>query len=174
MNVAQSFAVPFTPSVSAVDWDVVLPLQVLSGPPSMIVDIASDAFGVPGPMLTALTQNGTIPSNSPAIVSFTCSSICPTLTAGTQFWIVTAPSYGNTFIYWYWSNSELGNYDSNMNGSINGPWYPSIYNTPVFEVDSVPEPASALFVSGALLGVAIRIALSRQIQPKTKRLTRDC
>lgn len=163
MNVAQSFAIPFTPSESATSWDVVFPLQALFGPPLITVDIASDSSGMPGPFLTTLAQNGSIPAASAGLVTFSCSA-CPTLQSGTPYWIVTGAPYGNTFVFWYWSSTELGNYDFNNTGSVNGPWYPSIYNTPVFKVDStaVPEPASLLLAGSAILGVAFRLILKRR------------
>jgi hypothetical protein len=135
-NVAQSFAVSFVPGVSALIQDVVLPLSSLLGPPAIIVGIASDNSGLPGGILTMLTQNGTI-SSSTTLVSFTCSGACPLLSAGTRYWIVTSPQSGSTFVEWHVSSNENGNYAFNNNGSINGPWSLSSLATPGIQVDGL-------------------------------------
>jgi len=152
-NVAQSFAVSFTPTVSATLREIVLPLEDPFGSAfSIDVGVATDNSGAPGSIITTLTVNGTIPSATSALVSFTCSS-CPTLTAGQRYWIVTGAS-GSTFLFWYWASSDTGGYDSNSNGSVNGPWFPSPYNTPAFQVDGDVTPAPTPAPGSLLLALA--------------------
>jgi hypothetical protein len=158
MNVAESYAVSFVASSSAVLQDVKLPLAAVLGPPSIIVGIAPDNSGQPGSILAMLTQNGTISSSGATLVSFT-NSAGPLLEAGTRYWVVTGAPDGNTFVYWYLSNTETGNYDFTSSGSVNGPWSPGVYPTPAFQVDGlIPglEPQTITFdtMPNQLFGVS--------------------
>jgi hypothetical protein len=167
MNVAQSWAVAFIPSASAYLSDVILPLDDIEGPPSIIVGIASDNSGLPGSVLATLSQTGTIPSGS-ALVDFTCNG-CVYLQAGTTYWVVTGVSSQSTFVLWSWSSSSNGNLASNASGSVNGPWWSGAnYNTAAFEVDgflngipAVPAPSTLSLVLCGLGIVLLALTLKQ-------------
>jgi hypothetical protein len=152
-NVAQSLAVPFTPDITAPLEDVLLPLfNLTGGPNSIIVDIAANASGAPGSILSDLTEINPVPSSS-ALVTFACDSSCPELQAGTEYWILTGAPFGNTFVAWDLSPSSQGDFDFNNTGTVNGPWFTDVFGTPGYEVDGTPEPSSAVLVCLGLVGL---------------------
>jgi hypothetical protein len=158
---AESQAVSFVPSISTDLSDVILALGLAQGPASIVVGIASDNSGLPGPVLATLTQNGTV-SNIGALVTFTCDA-CVALEASTRYWVVTGVSDKNTFVFWNYSDNSLGDIASNASGSVNGPWFNGgMVATPAFEVDGVPEPASLMSIATGVMGLAFRVYSERR------------
>jgi hypothetical protein len=119
------------------------------------VYLESNSGGDPGSILDTLVEQSPI---SNGIVTFDCS-LCPTLSAATTYWIVTAPGNGQTF----WFNNNTGVIGAALSESDTGPWSDdSTHASGAFEVDGsvspVPEPNSLalLWTLAAGMGFAAR------------------
>ena len=117
-----------------------------AGGDSTVVYLASDNSGQPGAILDTLLQQSPVgPSGS--IVTFTCST-CPTLSAGTRYWIIS--TFGNGQILWFFNNTGPQGAAINNNGfSPNGPWSSfSNFASPAFAVNGASLCGNATVETG--------------------------
>ena len=129
----QVLAHRFTPDSSVVFADAIIPMGVYASNgggttgPTASVYLESDAGGLPGSILDGpLTQLSGISSfNSGSnLVEFDCVS-CPTLNAGTNYWIVAAetdPTFELTWDFSHSSDISSGNFAFNQSGSVTSGW----------------------------------------------------
>lgn len=128
------------------------------------VYLESNSGGNPGSIVDTLVEQSPISSG---IVSFDCS-LCPTLSAATTYWIVTAPGNGQTF----WFNNNTGAIGAALSASDTGPWSDdTTHASGAFEVDGtvspVPEPSSLtlLCTVAAGMGFAVRRKRAAVVAP---------
>jgi len=143
----QVLATGFTPSSSVTFADAALPVGIytaLGGKQSgkIYVYLASDSGGVPGTILDGpLTQqywaqqftNG----RGGGIIQFNCVT-CPSLTAGTPYWIIANQSAPQIEDTWDEADSDFSSpFAFNQVGSITGSWLvvASGYIRPAWQVD---------------------------------------
>ncbi len=165
----QEYAFPFTSAITGTLWDVLVGLGN-SGDSNTPVEVyleSDDGSGTqPGSVLTVLSQIGTIPpfQNSlygGGIITFTCST-CPTITAGTQYWIVPFEPDPDSQQNWMLSNYDIGPGDYNLSNSPTGPWSPFPHGSVgTFQIDesvpdSVPEASSWTLAGIGLIVVLLR------------------
>jgi hypothetical protein len=163
----------FTPSMDLRFADAQLPLSAYTPGIFTNLYLESDNSGTPGSILDTLLQQSPITtSNSGSIVSFDCAS-CPTLSAGTTYWIVAGLGNGN--VTWFGNNTGdtggFGRFEFAAFGSLDGPWVPSapgiyISTTPALEVDGsaltpTPEPGSLPALGTLIAGLASAVHLRR-------------
>ena len=159
----QVFANMFTLGAGTTVGDAVLALGNYAGNNNPVnVYIESNSSGLPGSIIAALSQVGTIPSSASGsgLVTFTCSGAACTLGAG-SYWLVAQEPDAHTQQMWdYAYQDQLITSTSNASGSSTGPWggsYSRIAGG--FRIDStassVPEPTSILLFATGLLGIGI-------------------
>jgi len=78
------YAVAFTPSADETFTDAIVDLLCFGGQDTVGAFILGDTAGLPGGILATLAQTAPI-TNGPE--TFTCSSDCPVLEAGAQYWL---------------------------------------------------------------------------------------
>jgi hypothetical protein len=169
--VGQMLAVAFTPSATVRVADAQLALGIvftnLSQSP-IVPYLALDAGGLPGTQLVGLTlasgqSIGAFPPGN--LATFICSSPCPMVNAGQQYWLVVqipnlGPDYFNSQAEW---NFTYINYASGTDFAFreNGTGWQFNSSTdlrPAFAIDgslgsSLPEPSSLLLLASGVLGV---------------------
>jgi hypothetical protein len=155
-------AMQFTAAQTGVLADAQLFMGLVAGNNSpMIVALESNNNGLPGSILTTLTQQGTVPLFASAgLVTFSCGGACPVLTAGTQYWLA-ASATGNSVDYWgqllILPNTVLGSEAISFT-SLTGPWNgPNAAALGAFQVDGTPEPAAWTTVALGILVMAQRL-----------------
>ena len=154
----QVIANSFTPSTTVLFSDAQLAITSFGGTTANVY-LETDSGGVPGAIIDTLTQNGAI--GSPGVVTWECAQ-CPSLSAGTQYWLVAQEGNGETA--WNYSNSDQTPFAFDTSGTPTGPW--STFTPPptrprsAFEIDgdaAVPEPVSVFWLTALLsLGVVGR------------------
>ena len=163
----QVIANAFMTSITATLSGVQLALGSIVGLNGMDVYLESDSGGVPGLVVTQLIQQGSIAAFTSAggggLVTYTCAA-CPSLVAGTQYWVVAFESDPNTMIEWNWnSTDEVGtgsNFAYNNSGGLSGPWSQDTGDARgAFEVDAVavPEPGALWLLASGLAGIALLV-----------------
>lgn len=178
------YAVAFTPTADAAFTDAIADLLWFGGQDTVSAFILADDAGVPGSTLAVLVQSTPI-TNGPE--TLTCSSSCPLLSAGTQYWLELKESDPDTDIGWYVTASDLPvnyNYVQGYTFYSSGMWWPS-WPRNVFEingdpvpaanpgsdpiVDSVPEPDTFLMLLAGLFGVAVAAVRRLKCLPPVRR-----
>ncbi len=156
----QVLASPFSVSTTATLTDALLGLGNFAGnnnPVTLYVE--SNAGGVPGSILTTLTQVGTIPPfQTNSLTMFTSGGF--TLTAGTMYWLVAQETDPGTEQAWNFAFNDTSNNDAfNQLGSATGPWSQFFGTDVAFQINgttSVPESGSSFLLLGAsLLAVGV-------------------
>lgn len=156
----QVLASPFSVSTTANLTDALLGLGNFAGnnnPVTLYVE--SNAGGVPGSILTTLTQVGTIPPfQTNSLTMFTSGGF--TLTAGTMYWLVAQETDPGTEQAWNFAFNDTSNNDAfNQLGSATGPWSQFFGTDVAFQINgttSVPESGSSFLLLGAsLLAVGV-------------------
>ncbi len=145
----------FTLSAGGFVSDAMLALAFVQGNNSPVsVYIETNNGGVPGSIITQLTQVGTI-SPAGGLVTFTCSGAACGLAPG-QYWIVAQQPDPNAQHGWYYSYNdqpgEPGYIAANLIGSPTGPWGQYDFAEEAFQLDT-PEPATLLVLIPGLLGM---------------------
>ncbi len=143
--------------------------QQSAGGDSANVFLMADSGGQPGIVLDTLVGQSPI-TGAAALINYSCT-VCPTLSAGSTYWLVT--TFRNGQLAWDFNNTgAAGAWINNSGNSNNGPWsLISSPATPAFQVEgslvssSVPEPSSI-----QLLGVALG---SLAIAARRKRIRRN-
>jgi hypothetical protein len=164
----QQIAVQFTPDSTSdlnyVELAVGIQFTALSESP-LSVSLSADAGGLPGADLSdlSLADSGLAPFPPGGLAAYVCSS-CPTLTAGTPYWIVASvpnlsTDYFNSLVSWNWNTTNDFASGSNFafNDTQSNPgWQLAAAGSelrPAFEVNT-PEPASLLLVGAGLIAAA--------------------
>jgi len=166
----QMLAVAFTPSQMIQPTQAQLALgNIFSNLAQIPIDVslALDSSGLPGGLLAGLQLAGGqnigpfLPGN---LVNFVCSSACPTLNAGQQYWLVVQVVGTGLDVFesqgeWNWNVNQ--DYSNGSNFAYNdtqfgGGWtyVDSSFLRPAFEVGNAPEPSSVLLFGSGVLGVA--------------------
>jgi hypothetical protein len=147
--IAESFE-----TTSAVQFeDAQLALYSTSGTTADVY-LESSASGGPGSVLDTLVEQSSVLTYPGSIITYDCSA-CATLSADTEYWIVTAVGNGDT----QWSFNNIGDnsgIDYDYSGSITGPWTADGSNTRgAFEVDGTPIAAAPEPGTFGLTGLAL-------------------
>jgi hypothetical protein len=164
------YAVAFTPTADATFTDAIADLLWFGGQDSVGAFILADDAGVPGDTLATLAQSTPVTNG---LETFTCSSSCPLLLSGTQYWLELKESDPDTDIGWYVTAADLPvdyNYVQGYTFYSSGMWWPS-WPRNVFEIDgdpdapanpgsdpattSAPEPGTLSMLLAGLLGVSL-------------------
>lgn len=115
----------------------------------LTITLASDNSGAPG---TALETYQVTPplSVSGALITETCSSSCPTLTSGVQYWVELSTLTTVGGYEWYDNNQSVDGIS--LSSSDGAGWgFNSGLATPAFDVQgAVPEPATVGTLGAAL------------------------
>jgi hypothetical protein len=129
----QVLAGGFTPSSNVTFSDVAMALGIYTPDGSarngkISVYLESDAGGQPGSVIDGpLTQGYWVQDfqdgKGGGMVQFNCVT-CPSLSAGTQYWVVAAQSQATVQDTWDFADTDASSpFAFNQVGSINGPWY---------------------------------------------------
>jgi hypothetical protein len=160
----QVIASPFSVSTTATLTNALLGLGNLGGnnnPISLYVE--SNAGGVPGAILTTLTQVGVLPPfGTNSLTMFTSGGY--TLTSGTMYWLVAVETDPGTEQGWNFAyNDPTNNLAFNELGSATGPWTQFSDNDVAFQINgTVPDAGSTITLLGlASLGL---VALRRKLR----------
>jgi hypothetical protein len=175
VQAGQMLAVAFTSSQAEILADARLPLGIIFSDLAVSplgVYLAANADGLPGADIANLSLEsgqriGAWPPGN--LVTYTCSA-CPTLTAGTQYWLVVdIPDLnGNYFesqAAWNWN--VTGNYSNGLNFAYDDTEFATgwLYGAaselrPAFEIDgsATPEPSTLLLTGAALALLGIGLA----------------
>jgi len=166
-------AAAFTPNVNVTFADAWLPLTFEgSGAGSAInVFLESDSGGLPSTILATLALNYGQLTGTSSILGFGCGDKddCPTLTQGTQYWVVAQQTAASTSDLWNETTSTAGGgpFAYNLLDSATGPWSLTSSTTifsgspPAFAVDGVvtPEPGTLVLFGSGLISI---VALTRR------------
>ena len=159
---SQVIAMPFTLSSGATVGDAVLALGHFQGGNNPVsVYIESDSSGLPGSIITTLSQVGDIPpfGSGGGLVTFTCGLPC-TLGAG-SYWLVAVELDSGSSQAWDFAYVDPNaDFAYNHSDSAAGPW--SIQNATLsgFRIDggsAIPEPNSLFLLGSGLLGFAVLV-----------------
>ena len=148
-------ASPFSVSTTATLTNALLGVGNFAGnnnPISLYVE--SNAGGVPGAILTTLTQVGVLPPlGTNSLTMFTSGGY--TLTSGTMYWLVAVETDPATFQGWNFAYTDPNNNIAfNLSGSATGPWNQFFGTDVAFQINgttSVPESGSSFLLLGASL-----------------------
>ncbi len=138
---SQWIAAPFVPTGSGpLDFLYVAAIY-LSGTEGVVVTLVNDNSGSPGPVTTVLESFVTqhLGSSTKPTVKLT-STLHPTLSAGTQYWLVMAPLGYNSLATWKLSDTHTAVPDISSDGGKTWVSFDSIYGgvpTPPFT--NLPE-----------------------------------
>jgi len=138
---SQWIAAPFVPMGSGPLDFLYVAAVYLSGTEGIVVTLVNDNDGSPGPVTTVLESFVTQHLGSPAkpTVKLT-STLHPTLTAGTQYWLVVAPLGYNSLATWNLSDTRTAVPDISFDGGKTWASFDSFYGgvpTPPFT--NLPE-----------------------------------
>jgi len=163
-------AAVFTASLTATLTSIDIAAKVISGTTSFTVKIANDSSNSPGTVIESMTITS-IPSTA-AVVTAT-SSLNPTLTSGTKYWLEVVGAGSASGSWFNNSQSALGNRSTSSNGG--SAWTTgSLSVLPAFDINgtagtSSPEPSSAVLLFVPLGAV---IAYQRMKAAKSGRVHR--
>jgi len=129
----QVLAGGFTPASNVTFADVAMALGIYTPGGSakygkIQAYLETDAGGQPGSVIDGpLTQGYFVQDfqdgKGGGIVQFNCVT-CPSLTAGTPYWVVAAQSQPRVEDTWDFADTDVSSgFAFNQTGSINGPWY---------------------------------------------------
>ena len=120
----QVIANAFTPSQTVTLADAQLALGSILGLGSVSIYLESNVGGMPGTMLTSLTQQGTLAGFPPgSLMEYTCAA-CPMLQAGTEYWLVAQEPDPDTVVEWAWNDIgdiSTGNLSTTTGAVFRGP-----------------------------------------------------
>jgi PEP-CTERM motif len=152
-NIYEAIAAPFMPTSTGILTSVTVPLLPGNdGPANVILASANGSGGGPGTILENLGSISTNDFNPGPVVYTINSSIKPTLTAGTSYWVELVPSNQMASVGWCWADSQfIGNID--FLASPTGSWTQDANMKPIeaFQINGVAVPEPSSFV---LLGLA--------------------
>jgi hypothetical protein len=139
------YSVSFSPSNTVTLTSATTDLLWFTGQPTVSAFLLSDNDGLPGSLLATLNQSTPVGNG---IVTFACSSNCPVIEAGAQYWLQLQETDPNTDVGWYLSSiddSDGSNYALNLTYYSLETWWPSGPRN-VFEIDGTPfsDPPSNL------------------------------
>jgi hypothetical protein len=120
------YSVAFTPSTDATFTDAITDLLWFGGQFTVNASVLADDAGLPGATLAALDQSTPVTNG---LETFTCSSACPLLQAGTQYWLQLLEPEPDTDIGWYVSTTDMPvdwNYTQGYTFYASGTWWPRL------------------------------------------------
>jgi hypothetical protein len=153
----ETVAASFTPLSNFTLSDIQIPFgiePILGGTNSFNLWITADNGGVPGAVLEAIPSVSFPSHGLPVWTTVTTikSKLHPTLSAGTQYWLVIGPGAADTFGLWNWAWNDFAtssNYLVNLTNALgtvpSGQWVPGnstqldLLRT-AFEIRGVPQP----------------------------------
>jgi hypothetical protein len=155
------YAVAFTPASNVTFTDALADLLWVSGQKTINAYLLTDNGGLPGASLATLNQTTPITSG---IEMFVCSSGCPIMQAGIQYWFELQEADPNTDIGWYLSSVDPANNSNVALGFTffpSGTWFSPNEAPNAFEIDGqpTPEPGSLLL---ALTGCLVLVGKARR------------
>jgi hypothetical protein len=128
---------------------------------SFTVDLTADARSQPGAIIESFSLSGAalglVGNNNPPEVAV--SVLKPLLTAGTTYWITTSSPLTDSIT---WNFDSIGDTSPEALSIDEGAtWFsPSGFTPGALQVNSTPEPATALLVGSIILAVAFHRRLS--------------
>jgi hypothetical protein len=164
-----AFGESFTPGANYDFADAQLAMSGDGTNPQVYLYLESDNGGQPGSILDAMAQQFTmVPLPGSSVDTFYCTS-CPTLSAGTTYWIVASTENGQTAL-WNMNSTGTSAFATSYSGSPNGPWYVATRVGGALEVDgtpltsSTPEPGSLALLATGVAGLGFLLRRKRQSQ----------
>jgi hypothetical protein len=153
-----SIAAGFDPSSSGTLLQVDLAIENLGAIDPLSIMLETNSAGAPsGTVLDSWTAPTGSISGPPQVYTFT-STLNPTLTAGTEYWLVLSSADPNDFFAWMENSTETQGLDHNPGGGWN---VEASSVTPVFDVVtgsaavSAPEPATLRFTGVGCLALLV-------------------
>src|SRR5271157_4612032 len=143
---SDAVSTPFTPTVTSVLSEVELAMGTnFGGGNQVIVQLQNDNAGSPGSIIESYSISvlPTFGGSSSDHLSVAFSSLDPTLTAGTQYWLSVLPAVPSTLVNWNVNSTGYTGLALSSDGGAT--WnFSSSRVEPAFRVDSapVPEPSS--------------------------------
>jgi hypothetical protein len=140
----QMVAVKFTANVAGALTQIRVPVDIISGQPTLTLWVTADAGGAPGAVIETITQNNVRARNLPVRNPINVfSGTKPALTGGTNYWLVIGAGSATTSAEWN-KGLEDASIPSNTTLLINttssspaGPWTPKsnlVEIVPAFEI----------------------------------------
>jgi len=140
-NGGEYYFVSFEPTNTVTFTDAITDLLWFTGENTLSAFLLSDNSGMPGSQLVTLDQTTPVANG---LETFTCSSNCPTLAAGSVYWLELQETDPDTSIGWYLSSidqSTGSDYALRFTYyGVNSPTYWPSGPRNVFEIDGTPDP----------------------------------
>lgn len=131
---------------------VELAISRVSGANELMVALRADAGGLPGAVLEVFSFSGAMgpfgSANPPLLAT---SLLRPTLTAGTQYWLIASVPAG---VHSAWNLNSIGDSGPHASSTMGSPFLDFDTTRGAFRVTAspVPEPGTGFLLASGLLG----------------------